>query len=147
MVIIQKKNFKIQDEISAIKKNNNKIGSVVTFVGYVRDFDYECINSSKTLKIFHYDGMTEKVISEIIGITKKKWDIDQVNVIHRVGNLKINDPIVLVIVSSSHRQDAFSACNYVIDHLKTKAPFWKKEVSNINSKWVEQKESDLVKVK
>ena len=149
-VIVQESDFSLQQVIEELRKNPNT-GAVVSFIGYVRNFT----NTSKAaeedkesfMEIEHYPGMTEKSLMAIENQTRQKWKVSDIRIIHRYGKLEINDQIVLVAVSSEHRTEAFRACEYIIDYLKTEAPFWKKEVSNNHSFWVEQKESDLIKVK
>jgi len=147
MILIQKNFFKFEKIISDIKSNNSNIGAISTFIGYVRDFDNKINEHIIHLEIEYYDGMTQKYLEEIECSAKKKWDLIETIIIHRVGVIKLDEPIVFILVASRHRDEAFEACRYIIDHLKTKAPLWKKEVSNNHSLWVEQKESDLVKVK
>lgn len=144
MIKIQKKNFSSDAVIKRFLNNNDGIGAIVSFTGYVRDFMH--ISNKKSTKLFieHYEGMTKKEIEKIISKAKKKWNIYHVNVIHRIGTLDIGEQIVFVVVSSKHRDDAFQACKFIIDFLKTDAPFWKKEISSRDSLWVDQKDSDLI---
>jgi molybdopterin synthase catalytic subunit len=148
MIKIQKQSFELNKLINQVKKRSSRIGSIVTFVGYVRDYvnDNQDLQLTK-LEIEHYKGMTEKNLKDIVQKAKIKWNIEDILLVHRVGELKINEPIVAIIVSSKHRDSAFDACRFIIDYLKTEAPFWKKEVSINQSFWVEQRESDLVKAK
>ncbi len=111
-------------------------GAVVTFVGRVRDFSGA---ASRRLWLEHYPGMTEKVITDIVAQAQARWPIQKTRVIHRIGELTPGDQIVLVGVSAAHRQDAFDACAFIMDFLKTQAPFWKKEGDH----WVAAKQSDL----
>lgn len=110
-------------------------GAVVTFVGRVRDFSG---GADETLWLEHYAGMTEKVLQELVSQAQQRWDLLDVTVIHRIGQLQPGDQIVLVGVSASHRKAAFAACEYLMDFLKTEAPFWKRE----GATWVEAKASD-----
>ena len=95
-----------------------------------------------SLKIEHYPGMTEKSLTSIAQTAREKWELESITIIHRVGTLSIGDQIVLVITSSKHRQEAFDSCNYIMDYLKTDAPFWKKEASDKEEKWVINRSSD-----
>jgi len=112
---------------------------VVGFVGTVRDLDNASI---KKMTLEHYPGMTEKSLNAIVIQAQDRWPIGNTTVIHRVGDLPINDQIVLVITTSKHRKAAFEACEFIMDYLKTQAPFWKKEHTTTDSKWVEAKDSD-----
>ncbi len=115
-------------------------GAIVSFVGLVRDVnDGDTVN---TLTLEHYPEMTEKALQAIELEAKTRWDIQQSLIIHRVGTLKPSDQIVLVAVASAHRGDAFHACEFIMDYLKTSAPFWKKEATNQGERWVEAKLSD-----
>ena len=147
MVLIQQELFSFEEILHDLKSKNNNIGAVTSFIGYVRDFDDNLEDKLDHLEIQHYEGMTQKKLQEIEKTAHKKWDLIETRIIHRVGVIKLNEPIVFILVASKHRDNAFDACRYIIDYLKTEAPFWKKEVSNNHSLWVEQKESDLIKVK
>ena len=138
-IVIQTEDFDLTSEVELIKSTNSSIGAVVSFIGTVRDLTSESLIS---LTLEHYPGMTEKSLRSIADKAKKKWEIESVTIIHRVGTLGIGDQIVLVITSSKHRQAAFDSCNYIMDFLKTDAPFWKKEVSDKEEKWVGKRESD-----
>ena len=138
-IIVQTEDFDLASEVELIKSTNSCIGAVVSFIGTVRDLTSESLVS---LTIEHYPGMTEKSLRSIAEKARKKWEIESVTIIHRVGTLGIGDQIVLVITSSKHRQAAFDSCNYIMDFLKTDAPFWKKEVSDKEEKWVGKRESD-----
>ena len=138
-IIVQTEDFDLASEVELIKSTNSSIGAVVSFIGTVRDLTSESLVS---LTLEHYPGMTEKSLRSIAEKARKKWEIESVTIIHRVGTLGIGDQIVLVITSSKHRQAAFDSCNYIMDFLKTDAPFWKKEVSNKEEKWVGKRESD-----
>ncbi len=147
MIIIQKEDIEFEKILSEVKNNKNNIGAISTFIGYVRDFEGRQGEQLNHLNIEHYEGMTQKALQEIEKFARKKWDLLEIRIIHRVGVIQLNEPIVFILVASKHRDNAFDACRYIIDYLKIKAPFWKKEVSNNYSLWVEQKESDLLKVK
>ena len=138
-IVVQTEDFDLTSEVELIKSTNSSIGAVVSFIGTVRDLTSESLIS---LTLEHYPGMTEKSLRSIADKARKKWEIESVTIIHRVGTLGIGDQIVLVITSSKHRQAAFDSCNYIMDFLKTDAPFWKKEVSNKEEKWVGKRESD-----
>ena len=137
--IVQTEDFDLTTEVELIKSTSSSIGAVVSFIGTVRDLTGESLVS---LSLEHYPGMTEKSLSSIADKARKKWEIESITIIHRVGTLGIGDQIVLVITSSKHRQAAFDSCNYIMDFLKTDAPFWKKEVSDKEEKWVGKRESD-----
>ena len=138
-IIVQTEDFDLASEVELIKSTNSSIEAVVSFIGTVRDLTSESLVS---LTLEHYPGMTEKSLRSIAEKARKKWEIESVTIIHRVGTLGIGDQIVLVITSSKHRQAAFDSCNYIMDFLKTDAPFWKKEVSDKEEKWVGKRESD-----
>jgi len=144
MIKIQKQKFSCEKVINQIK-SNIKIGAIVSFQGYVRDFDNSKNDNILELNIEHYDGMTQKAIERIELLARKKWRLEEIVIIHRFGRLTINDLIVLVVVASAHRGEAFEACRYIIDSLKIHVPFWKKEISEKKSKWVKQKKSDLLR--
>ena len=146
MIKINTSNFSIENEINNIKFKELKIGAIVSFVGYVRDFYDSKDDSIVSLNLEYYGGMTEKSLIKIELEAKKKWDLEDIVIIHRIGELRLYDQIVLVIVASKHRKEAFNACEYIINHLKINAPFWKKERSLNNYKWVEQNEKDTSKV-
>ena len=127
----------------AAKKNN--IGALVSFVGQVREFSNNSLNDDdriNTLTLEHYPAMTEKALLNIEQEAKARWDIIDSLIIHRVGTLKPQDQIVLVAVTSAHRGEAFKACEFIMDYLKTSAPFWKKETTSQGEHWVEAKLSD-----
>ena len=138
-ILVQTEDFDLTSEVKLIKSTNSSIGAVVSFIGTVRDLTSESLIS---LTLEHYPGMTEKSLRSIADKARKKWEIESVTIIHRVGTLVVGDQIVLVITSSKHRQAAFDSCNYIMDFLKTDAPFWKKEVSDKEEKWVGKRESD-----
>ena len=139
-VRIQTEDFDVSAEIAALRRGNPKIGAVASFVGVVRDVNDG--DSVAALKLEHYPGMTEKAIEAIVAEAKARWDIADVTVVHRVGELKPLDQIVLVVVAGGHRGDAFAACEFIMDYLKTRAPFWKKEQGAEGPRWVEAKTSD-----
>lgn len=139
-VRIQTEDFDVGLELNKIRCANPNIGAVVSFVGQVRDMnDGSSIN---TLTLEHYPEMTEKALAKIEAEAESRWDVLDSLIIHRVGTLQPLDQIVLVLVASAHRGEAFSACEFIMDYLKTSAPFWKKEATNQGERWVEAKLSD-----
>ena len=138
-IVIQTKDFDLTTEVDLIKSAHSSTGAVVSFIGTVRDLASESLIS---LKIEHYPGMTEKSLTSIAQTAREKWELESITIIHRVGTLSIGYQIVLVITSSKHRQEAFDSCNYIMDYLKTDAPFWKKEASDKEEKWVINRSSD-----
>jgi molybdopterin synthase catalytic subunit len=118
------------------------IGALVSFLGLMRDLNEDQGVTGMTLE--HYPGMTEKALMAIAEEATRRWSLDGVRILHRVGALTPQDPIVLVAVTSAHRGDAFRACEFLIDHLKTRAPFWKKETTSSGDHWVEARETDDV---
>jgi len=141
-VKIQIADFDVSAEIAALRKGNSQVGAVASFIGVVRDVNDGGTVAEMTLE--HYPGMTEKAIEEIIVQAKGRWKVLDALVIHRVGTLKPTDQIVLVIVTSGHRGDAFAACEFIMDYLKTRAPFWKKEQTGQGARWVEARATDDV---
>lgn len=140
VVRVQVAPFDAGAEIERLHAWNPSVGAVACFVGVARDFNDGAEVMGLTLE--HYPGMTEKAISEIVERTKTRWKILDITVIHRVGLLRPTDPIVLVIVASTHRHDAFDACAFIMDYLKTRAPFWKKERTVNGDRWVDARDSD-----
>ncbi len=137
---VQTEDFDLTAELAALRSSKSDIGAIVTFIGIVRDLNEgDAIN---TLTLEHYPGMTEKSLSAIEKEANSRWQISQSLIIHRVGTLKPQDQIVLVAVTSPHRSEAFAACEFIMDYLKTKAPFWKKEKTSQGESWVEAKSSD-----
>lgn len=128
-------------ELNALHAAQVGIGAVVGFVGYVRDFNDGRDVSGLFLE--HYPGMTEKALGAIADDAQQRWPLLRVEVLHRVGALQPGEPIVFVGVASAHRQAAFEACAFIMDQLKTRAPFWKKETTPDGSRWVEGRASDL----
>lgn len=143
-ILIQVQDFDLGLEVKLVQKLDNKMGAIVSFVGIVRD-----LLDTNLLKLHleHYPQMTEKSLKNIITKVRKKWDLGAVTIIHRVGDLGVNENIVLVIVSSPHRGDSFAACEFIMDYLKTNAPFWKKEITSQGENWVQSRESDIEKLK
>jgi molybdopterin synthase catalytic subunit len=139
-VRVQQADFDLGAEIAALRAGNPKIGAIASFIGLVRDTNDG--DSVATMTLEHYPGMTEKALEAIVVDARARWDILDVLVVHRVGELRPTDQIVMVVVSSSHRGDAFAACEFVMDYLKTEAPFWKKEQTGQGARWVEARASD-----
>ena len=139
-VRIQTEDFDLSTEARALRADNAAVGALACFVGTVRD-----INDGSTvsgMELEHYPGMTERAIEAILDIARGRWSVIDALVIHRVGALQPNDQIVLVAVTSSHRGDAFAACEFIMDYLKTSAPFWKKETTPEGARWVDAREAD-----
>jgi len=139
-VRVQQEDFDIAAEITALRRADPGIGAIASFIGLVRDVNDGAAVAGMTLE--HYPGMTEKALEGIIAEAKGRWDIIDALVIHRVGELKPLDQIVLVVVTGAHRGAAFAACEYIMDYLKTQAPFWKKEQIAQGARWVEARASD-----
>lgn len=139
-IAVQTEAFDFQAEIQALYQANPKVGAVASFLGLVRDVNEGQEVSAMTLE--HYPGMTEKALADIVEQAGARWEVLDASVIHRVGPLRPTDPIVLVAVASGHRGDAFAACEFIMDFLKTRAPFWKKEATPAGEKWVDARESD-----
>jgi len=142
---VQQEDFDVGDELQAFRQLDKQTGAVVSFVGLVRDQNSSQKIHSMTLE--HYPSMTEQVLTDIEQLARERWELLDVLVIHRIGELLPTDQIVLVMVSSAHRGEAFSACEFLMDYLKTKAPFWKKEKTDCGSHWIEARNSDNRKVK
>ena len=140
MVRVQREPFDAGAEIAALREGDRRVGAVAVFVGTVRDVNDAA--SVQTLTLEHYPGMTEKALGAIVDEAKARFDVYEIGVIHRVGELAPTDPIVFVGVTSAHRGDAFDACRFVMDYLKTRAPFWKKERTSQGERWVEARASD-----
>jgi len=132
--------FDLGAEVDAISRGRADIGAIASFVGLARDMNEGSGVSAMTLE--HYPGMTEKALAALVEEANSRWALLDVTVIHRVGRLLPGDPIVLVAVASRHRGEAFAACEYIMDALKTRAPFWKKEETPEGERWVEARASD-----
>ena len=139
-VSVQQADFDIGAEIDALLAGRTDVGAVVTFSGLVRDMNDGSGVHAMTLE--HYPGMTEAALADIVDQAKARWQVPAVRVIHRVGTLKPADRIVLVIVAGRHRGTAFEACEFIMDYLKTRAPFWKREDTPDGSRWVDARDSD-----
>ena len=140
MIRVQREDFDVAAELKAMTDGNHQIGGLTSFVGLVRDIAGGETVSAMTLE--HYPGMTEKLLAEIEAEANRRWPLDASLIIHRHGRLEPGDQIVLVACASAHREAAFEACHFLIDWLKTKAPFWKLEDTPDGGKWVDARASD-----
>ena len=144
-VSIQTQDFDLSIVVHALRTNDARVGAVCTFVGTVRDrnkTDSVGFGPVQSMELEHYPGMTEKAIEEMIDEAHRRFDIFAARVIHRIGLLQPTDQIVLVAVTSAHRGESFKACEFLMDYLKTQAPFWKKEQTAAGAKWVDARVSD-----
>jgi len=139
-VRVQHEDFDVGAEIARLRAGNPKVGAVASFVGVVRDLNEGADVATLTLE--HYPAMTAKALAGIVEQAKERWDLYDVLVVHRIGELQPTDQIVLVVVTSAHRGEAFAACEFVMDYLKTEAPFWKKETTPQGARWVDGRDSD-----
>lgn len=139
-VSIQTQDFDVSQELAALRQGDARVGAVCSFVGTVRERNEGSQVSSMELE--HYPGMTEKAIEAMLAQAQQRFDIYAARVIHRVGLLQPQDQIVLVAVTSAHRGMSFQACEFLMDYLKTQAPFWKKEVTPEGARWVDARVSD-----
>lgn len=139
-VAIQFEDFDLSAEIAALRESDKRVGAVCSFVGTVRDRNEG--DQVATLELEHYPGMTEKAIEAMIDAAMTRFDIFAARVIHRVGLLQPLDQIVMVVVTSAHRGESFQACEFLMDYLKTQAPFWKKEETSGGARWVDARVSD-----
>ena len=137
---VQTADFDVGAELAALRANDPRVGALASFLGLVRDLNDGASVSAMTLE--HYPGMTEKALEAIVAEAKGRWDIYDALVIHRVGPLQPCDQIVLVAVTTAHRGEAFAACEFIMDYLKTRAPFWKKEDIPDGGRWVDARETD-----
>ena len=142
-ISVQSEDFDFAHEYQKLRDSNNSDGALVTFVGLVRDMNLQ--KSVSGLFLEHYPAMTEKVLKNIVEKARAKWQLGSVSIIHRVGQLQVSEQIVLVGVTSQHRQSAYHANEFIMDFLKTQAPFWKKETTIEGDKWIAAKASDLKK--
>jgi len=140
VIKVQHEDFDAGAEMARMRMARPDVGAVAAFIGQVRDLNEGSKVSGMTLE--HYPGMTEKALEGIVERAKGRWDIFDALVIHRIGALKPLDQIVLVVVTGAHRGEAFAACEYIMDYLKTEAPFWKKEQNDAGERWVEARASD-----
>ena len=143
-VQVQTELFDLGELTCSLHAEDPGVGAVATFVGYVRDLNQG--DQVSELFLEHYPGMTERSLQQIIDQAHQRWPLQRVTIVHRVGALKVGEPIVFVGVASEHRQEAFDACNFLMDYLKTRAPFWKREHTPSGERWVEGRESDLLAV-
>ena len=137
---VQVQDFDPGAEVNALRRGNPKVGAIASFIGLVRDINDGA--GVATLTIEHYPAMTQKALAAIVAQASARWEIIDATVIHRVGKLAPTDQIVLVAVASGHRNEAFQACEFIMDYLKTAAPFWKKESTPQGERWVEARNSD-----
>lgn len=139
-IVVQTETFDLGVEVNTMRQGRTDIGAIASFVGLARDFNEGSGVQAMTLE--HYPGMTEKALAAVVDEASARWALLDVSVIHRVGRLLPGDPIVMVVVASSHRGEAFAACEFVMDALKTRAPFWKKEETPEGERWVDARASD-----
>ncbi|QBP75504.1 molybdopterin synthase catalytic subunit MoaE [Herbaspirillum huttiense] len=139
-VRVQTADFDLSTEVAQLRLANPRVGAVVSFVGTVRDLNDGAAVSEMELE--HYPAMTERALEQIVEQAKARWPIFDALVIHRVGPMQPGEQIVLVAVTSPHRGEAFAACEFIMDYLKTQAPFWKKEQTPDGARWVDARESD-----
>jgi len=139
-VVVQAEDFDVNAELLALRNASRQVGAIASFVGLVRDINEG--DQVATMELEHYPGMTEKSIEKIVDEAYQRWQVLGAKVIHRVGKLEPSDQIVFVAVSSMHRGDAFAACEFIMDYLKTQAPFWKREATPEGDRWVEQRDTD-----
>ena len=139
-IVVQSEAFDLGAEVDAMRQGRTDIGAVASFVGLARDMNEGSGVAAMTLE--HYPGMTEKALGRLVDEAKSRWALLDVTLIHRIGRLLPGDPIVLVAVASSHRGEGFAACEFIMDYLKTQAPFWKKEETPAGERWVEARASD-----
>ncbi|MDR5805004.1 molybdopterin synthase catalytic subunit MoaE [Caballeronia sp. LZ001] len=140
IVRVQEADFDLGAEVAALRAGNPKVGAVACFVGTVRDLNEG--SAVETMELEHYPGMTEKSLHEIAESARARWPGSDVLIVHRVGKLRPLDQIVLVATTAMHRGEAFESCAFVMDYLKTQAPFWKKEKTDAGERWVDARESD-----
>jgi molybdopterin synthase catalytic subunit len=139
-ITVQNEPFDIAAEQEALRGSDPAIGALVSFVGLMRDLN-DGVRVQR-MRLEHYPGMTEKSLAAIVDQACERWPLVGVRLVHRVGEMKPTDPIVLVVVASAHRSAAFAACEFIMDYLKNRAPFWKKEYTPDGERWVVQRDSD-----
>ncbi len=146
MLSVQSSDFDVADLYRQLRSESDNAGAIVTFVGLVREFYESALAGSEpavqSLVLEHYPGMTEKALAEIVEQARSRWDVLAWRVIHRVGELHAGDQIVYVGIASTHRGDAFAAAEFIMDYLKTRAPFWKKQRTAADSRWIESRSAD-----
>jgi len=140
LIRVQTEDFDVGREIAALRQANARIGAVASFIGVCRDVNDGASVAGMVLE--HYPGMTERALAQIAEEARGRWDVIDLLMIHRVGSLMPTDQIVLVVVTSAHRGEAFAACEFLMDYLKTRAPFWKKESTPGGERWVDARTSD-----
>lgn len=140
MILVSPEDFSLEAITRAMRESCPQAGAIASFVGTVRNHNEG--DRVSTLTLEHYPGMTEKSLGLIVEKAYARWPLEAVHVHHRVGSLQVGDQIVCVVVASAHRQAAFEACEYIMDWLKTEAPFWKKETTPEGERWVDARESD-----
>lgn len=146
-VSVQREAFDVGQEIETLTAGRHSIGAVASFVGLVRDMNAGSVAVARVgaMTLEHYPGMTESALEDIVAEAQRRWELQAVRVIHRFGRLEPGEAIVLVIVAGAHRGEAFAACQFIMDYLKTRAPFWKKEEGDSGAegaRWVDARESD-----
>lgn len=139
-ISVQAEPFDICAIQNELRSSSPAVGALVTFIGQMRDLNEG--DTVETMTLEHYPGMTEKALQKILDKADERWQLMGIRVVHRVGEMKPLDPIVLVAVASAHRGEAFQACEFIIDYLKTRAPFWKKEQTPDGERWVDARHSD-----
>jgi len=144
IIRVQHEDFDITTVNRELLAGRSDVGAIASFIGLVRDLKDDPLQQ---MTLEHYPGMTEKALQDIAAKARQRWKIIDLAIIHRVGALRPSDQIVLVSVLSAHRADAFEACEFIMDYLKTDAPFWKKEVSKQGTKWVKSRKSDIFALK
>jgi len=138
-ISVQTQDFDAGAELAALRADPS-VGAVVSFIGTVRDVNLG--DSVSTLTLEHYPGMTEKALEDIVAEARSRWQLGAVRVIHRIGTMQARDQIVLVAVAGSHRGECFAACEFIMDYLKTRAPFWKKEATDRGERWIDARGAD-----
>ncbi len=139
-ITIQEKDFRLEQEIKLLRSDRVDIGAIASFTGLVRDLNEG--DEVSLMELEHYPGMTEKQLANIAGEAESRWPLQEITIIHRVGRLAPGDQIVLVITASQHRAAAYESNSFIMDYLKTRATFWKKEALDDRSRWVESRHSD-----
>ena len=139
-VRVQTGDFDAGAEIAALRRGNPAIGAVASFIGVARDVNDG--DSVATLTLEHYPGMTEKALEGIVAEARSRWNVTDILIVHRIGEIRPTEQIVLVAVVGVHRGEAFAACEFIMDYLKTRAPFWKKEQTPQGARWVEARAGD-----
>lgn len=147
MIRIQLEDFDVGSELKSLVSGHSDIGGVCSFVGLVRDFSGNDDGKITAMTLEHYPGMTEKQLEKIESAARQRWDLIETLIIHRIGRLEPAEQIVLVAVGAAHREAAFAGAEFIMDFLKTEAPFWKKEEGTGGTKWVQAKQADAAKTK